>query len=280
MVKSGDKVDGYLDRIDHLPPAPMLVMELPGQFKQPDRDMDRMVESIAYDPALTAQLLKLCNSAFYGSGQPVESVFDAVMRIGFYEIYRMVAAVFGSQTMALSGVERALPVNELWKHAVTAAVAAETVAKQVNDDEATAFTAGLLHDIGKVILAVTASEIYAALQAEGTREGQTIIEAEKSMLGVDHTEVGGRLMSRWNLPTHLVVAAKCHHQPFPFNCGCVRPSCECDRVSVVWSIRNHSDRVQQSPRIPAYSGSCTGNLPLLISRTKGGLERSKPLMEM
>jgi putative nucleotidyltransferase with HDIG domain len=278
-----DKVDEYLDLIDHLPPAPMLVMELLAQFKQPDRDMDRVVELITHDPSLTAQLLKLCNSAYYASGRPVESVFDAVMRVGFYEIYRMVASVFGCQTMALSGVERALPVNELWRHSVSVAVAAETVARQVSEDEATAFTAALLHDIGKVILAVAASDVYGRLREKGPAGAQTMMEAEKAMLGVDHAEVGARLLARWNLPTHLVVAVRCHHDPTraaPFE----RLAASVHLANVIsyqLSPQSESTHEFQNPVTSLHILGLTPEIyPLLVGRTKGGLERSKPLLEM
>jgi len=279
-----DKVDEYLDLIDHLPPAPMLVMELLALFKQPDRDMDRVVELITHDPSLTAQVLKLCNSAYYGSTQPVVSVFDAVMRVGFYEIYRMVAAVFGCQTMALSGVERALPVNELWKHSVSAAVAAETVARQVSEDEATAFTAALLHDIGKVILAVAASDVYKRLREKGPAGTQSMMDAEKAMLGADHAEVGARLLSRWNLPPHIVMAVRCHHDParaFPFE----RLAASVQLANVIaYPLILGCESARHEFQTPAKSlhllGLSEEIYPLLVGRTKGGLERSKPLLEM
>jgi len=284
MTTKNLRVDEYLDRIDVLPPAPTLIVELLGQFKQPDRDMDKVVELIMHDPALTASLLKLCNSAFFGSSQSIETVFDAVMRVGFYEVYRMVVAVhFGNQTDFLSGAERALSVNEFWKHSVRTAVAAETVAKEVREDEATAFTAGMLHDIGKIILAVAQSEVYARLQKAGPARGQTMMEAEKALLGADHAQVGGRLMERWNLPTHLMTAIKCHHDPghaTPFE----RLAANIHLANVIaYTLAPACGTAPIEFKNPAKSleilGLAADNYPTLVTRSRTAVERSKPLME-
>ena len=87
-----DKIDQYLEDVHHLPSAPTLVVELLELFKHPDRDIDRVVELISHDPSLTAEVLKRCNSAYLGGGQPADGMFEAVTRLGFYEVYCSVVA--------------------------------------------------------------------------------------------------------------------------------------------------------------------------------------------
>jgi putative nucleotidyltransferase with HDIG domain len=103
--------------------------------------------------------------------------------------------------------------GELWRHAVTAAVAAQIIARNQGEDDSLVFTATLLHDIGKIVLAEALEHIYAKLVEESQSQQAALIETEKRLLGVQHAEIGGRLLSRWNFPAPIVNAVWFHHQP-------------------------------------------------------------------
>lgn len=205
--------DTYIDRVKSLPPAPTVMMELLEQFRDQDRDVDRIVALITHEPALAAQVLKLCNSASFAADHPVGDMFEAVSRVGFYEIYRMVAAVMGSRALAMAGGTKTVDLSQFWRHAVLAAVAAETLAARYDEGGGVAFTAALLHDLGKVVLAAVEEPAYAEVVSQVGMAGPALVEAERGRFGVDHAEIGGRLLARWRLPSALGIAVRHHHTP-------------------------------------------------------------------
>jgi putative nucleotidyltransferase with HDIG domain len=154
-----------------------------------------------------------CAAAPPSPGRAGRRFSEAVNRLGFRQIYTLVAAVSGAR--ALSPSQRGYGINagELWRHSVTAAVAAQLIARRTADDESTVFTAGLLHDIGKIVLAEALEHIYAKLVEESQTQQAALVETEKRLLGVEHAEIGGRLLSRWKFSENLVSAVWFHHRP-------------------------------------------------------------------
>ena len=203
------ELDAYIDRVKKLPPAPQLLPELLNLLNQPDIDSERIVRLVTYDPSLTANVLQLCNSASMGSSSPVVHLDEAVVRLGFEQVYRLVAATVGARTLRRQSGDS----SQLWKHSVTTAVAAQLMARDLGDDSNLIFTAALLHDIGKIILSDGMEEIYSKLVKEVEQNHFSLIEAEKRVLGVQHSEIGGRLMARWKFPLNLVTAVWFHHYP-------------------------------------------------------------------
>ncbi|HUD49560.1 MAG TPA: HDOD domain-containing protein [Candidatus Baltobacteraceae bacterium] len=202
----------YLDGVTSLPPAPMLVTELLALFRQPDYDVDQVVQLISYEPSLTAQILRISNSALFAGEQPPSDIFEAVSRVGFYQIYCLVVSLFGARTRSIEGADKGVNVDQLWRHSVAVAVSTSVVAEESGQTRAVAFTAGLLHDIGKLVLASAERESYAKLIQRGKDEGVLLTALERSALIIDHAELGGELMRRWNLPPDVVAAVRYHHE--------------------------------------------------------------------
>ena len=207
-----DKAEYYISRVTQLPPAPTLLTELLGLFRDPDRDIDRVVELLSFDPSLTAEILKRCNGAFFGRA-PASDMFEAVSRIGFYEVYCMVVGMFGAKTKAMPGVREAIDASKLWRHTVVTAVAASTLAKITDHSEGAAFTAGLLHDIGKLVLASVEGRRYGDLLELAQSTGQSSHDAEQGVFGTNHAEIGGLLLEQWKLPPEVHRAVRFHHDP-------------------------------------------------------------------
>ena len=206
-------IDEIIDNAPSLPPAPRILPELLSLLRREDIDAVRISSLITYDPVLTAQVLRRCNSAYYGFSSPVCDVQDAILRIGFGEVYRIVACVVGEQALGLAQTGYGIAQGEMWKHCAASAVAARIIARELNGDEAVAFTAGLLHDIGKLVLSTALEGAYTEVTAKTEGEKLSFLEAEKSILGVDHAEVGGRLLTRWSFPQNLISAVRHHHDP-------------------------------------------------------------------
>ncbi len=205
------ELDAYIDRVKKLPPAPQLLPELLTLLNQPNIDSDRVVRLITYDPALTASVLQLCNSASQGSSRPVVQIDEAVVRLGFEHVYRLVAATLGARTLTTKG--NAINGDRLWKHSVATAIAAQAIARDLGDDPNVAFTTALLHDLGKIILCDGSTDTYSNLVKEVEANQYSLLEAEKRVLGVQHSEIGGRLLARWKFPLNIVSGVWFHHYP-------------------------------------------------------------------
>lgn len=205
--------DSFIDCVQHLPPAPVVASQLLGMFSDPDRDVDRIVELIGLDPSLTAELLKRCNSSFFAGAEPAADTMEAVMRLGFYEVYCIVIALVGSRAMTMAPAECGLDSAALWRHSVLTAVAASTLAARVQMVEAAGFTAGLLHDVGKLVFAAVRSRDYATLVRAHGASGAELVTAEEATLGLSHASVGARLLARWGLPENVTAAVQFHHDP-------------------------------------------------------------------
>ena len=210
-IMSMDKTDGYIDRVQHLLPAPTVATKLLGLFSDPNRDIDEIVELISHEPALTAEVLKRCNSAFFGGAEPASDMFEAITRLGFYEVYCVVVALVSARAMSLGKGEGGLDAGRLWRHSVMTAVTAAELAKCTEGADAVAFTAGLLHDVGRLVFASVEEMAYADLVRQAGPFGPALIRAEESAFGVTHASVGARLLNRWGLPANVVVAVLYHH---------------------------------------------------------------------
>lgn len=206
-------IDDYISKVRYLPPAPRVVPELMKLLGEPDIDSDKVVRLISLEPSLTANVLRVCNSAYFASALPTTDLSEAITRLGFQQIYQLAAAATGAKIF--TGPQRGygLDHGELWKHSVAAAVAAQLMARKLGDEDNPVFTATLLHDIGKVILAQTMDDVYAHLFREAEVNQISLVEAEKKVLGVDHAEIGGQLLSRWRFPNNIVAAVTFHHAP-------------------------------------------------------------------
>lgn len=206
-------LDNIIDHAPPLPPAPRILPELLALLRKDDAATASIVSLIEFDPALTAQVLRRCNSVDYGFASPVCDLADAVMRIGFGEIYRIVACVVGERMLGAAQSGYGIAPGELWTHCAATAVAARLIARELGGDEPVAFTAALLHDIGKLVLSTSLEGAYKEVLAKTEGSHLSLLEAEKAILGVEHAEVGGRLLARWNLPENLVSAVWHHHDP-------------------------------------------------------------------
>jgi putative nucleotidyltransferase with HDIG domain len=205
-----DAIDDLLKRVERLPPAPKLLPQLLTALSDLNADISRVVDLITFDPALTAKVLQVCNSAYYAFSMRVSTVADAVNRLGFHGIYTTVAMA-SSEDFLKTGKHSALDPDAMWHHLVTSAFAAQILAKRVGIDGNMLFTAGLLHDIGKVPLADVLQGDYDALITDVTLFGRPLVELESASFGLNHAEVGARLLENWAFTPEFVEAVRFHH---------------------------------------------------------------------
>jgi putative nucleotidyltransferase with HDIG domain len=200
-----------------LPVVSETTRKLVVQLNQPELHRDELVDTVRCDSVLTAKLLRACNSARYGLREPVASVEQAVVILGDNTIFRMVCAIGFGGVFAMTTPSYEAEATDLWTHSLRTGVGAEYLAEVESYGEclpSAAFTAGLLHDIGKTIinkiLTPRARLDIRLIMASGSLSR---CGAEEAVLGVDHTEVGACLLQRWSLPALIVEAVAHHHSP-------------------------------------------------------------------
>ncbi|HUS35631.1 MAG TPA: HDOD domain-containing protein [Verrucomicrobiae bacterium] len=206
------ELDSYIDRVQHLPPAPKILPQLLALLNKEDVDASQVVDLMMYDPALTAASLQLANSAYF-AGSHASDLNEAVTRLGFNRIFQLVATVSGAQLLAGAQKGYGIDEGELWQHSVASAIAAQAIAEKLGDDRNLVFTCALLHDLGKIILSRALEHVYGKIVEDVEKNQQALIEAEKKLLGVQHAEIGGRLLARWKFPANIVHAVCFHHEP-------------------------------------------------------------------
>lgn len=206
-------LDEFVKQIKTLPPGPRVLSQLLSALRKPDIDSSEVVGLISFDPALTSKVLQRCNCAIYGQTQPVYDLEQAVMRLGFNQIYRLVATVVAEAALSSPQAGYGIGAGELWEHSAATAVAARLLARYFPADENLLFTAALLHDIGKLMLSAYLEGKYELIVSETESSGFTLLETEKTLLGVEHAELGGRILAEWNFPESLVVGVRWHHAP-------------------------------------------------------------------
>lgn len=201
--------DRVLKSMGELPQLPVAVQKLLAVMRDENSSADDVTRVLSSDQALAGKILKLVNSSFYGMSGEVSTITRAVVVLGFSGV-RNVAMGFGmvSALKKLGGVS----VATFWDHALAAGAGAQAMAPKLGKghDPEEAFIAGLMHDIGHVVLASAAPDEWSAAQVQ-VQAGADPIVIEKELLGMSHASVGQRLMAYWQLPSALQEAARWHH---------------------------------------------------------------------
>ena len=205
-----DHVRKHLAKVEVLPPSPTLLPKLLPKLSDVDTNFDEVVEIIAIDPALTSKLLQICNSAYFGQESEVNSVADAVNRVGYQAVYLLVAMINGSGCFPYPS-PKGVDVVKLWRHSVSAAFNSKFVAESAGEDGNLAFTAGLLHDLGKVILGQ--ERLSSSVDLYNGPSDAASLQKEVELFECDHAEVGAALLAQWKLPTAISAAVQFHHEP-------------------------------------------------------------------
>jgi len=194
-----------------IPALPSVVSEIIETLNDENANVELITNKISMDPSLSTRVLNIANSPFYGLSGKISSVKEACIVLGAYSIKNLAVAAGIVNNFKKSG--GALNFHKLWEHAVGTGIAAKVIADQLGLDAEIAFTAGLLHDVGKIVLDVNYPEEYQKVIEYRVKEDCFIYEAEKAILGVTHTEIGKITARSWKLPELIVEVIQNHHEP-------------------------------------------------------------------
>lgn len=203
-------------RTDQLPPYPGIVTEVEAELAKSEPSTAKVAAILEQDPALCAAVLRLANSAAQASRSETTNVGQAIVRLGLRQTRRVVLTAALVQRWP---VHPAVDQRSFWSHCTSVAMTASEIGRYAKVSipaetlEAT-FTAGILHDLGSLVLARTFPEAFAHLGALRTETCRSAVSLELEHWGIDHGEVGGIVACRWRLPDALFSAIAYHHRPW------------------------------------------------------------------
>ena len=203
-----------IGRIRDLPTLPRTVLKITELVNDPKSSARDLARVITDDQVLTARLLKLVNSSFYGFPQRIATVTGAIVLLGFDAIRNLLltTSVFGLFSKKVK--EDRFVVEQFWDHSLGVAVGAKVIGEYMRYDKIEElFVSGLLHDIGKIVELLFLSEDFSKVVSAVQDEDILMVEAEQNLLDYTHAEVGKLLAEKWNMSSKLVNVIACHHLP-------------------------------------------------------------------
>ena len=200
-------------KVESFPGMPTTAAKLLPLLENYDSTASEIESILKYDPSLTANILKLTNSAYFGIPTRISSVRQAIVLLGWKRLLQVVMTICMSPLINKTIPGYDLPRGALWQHSVAVSVAAEILVKALKIPDADeVFTAALLHDVGKLILGGFVKEDLQQIE-DMVAKGVTLDVAESMVLGTNHAEIGGQILDKWSLPSELVSAVQWHHDP-------------------------------------------------------------------
>jgi putative nucleotidyltransferase with HDIG domain len=214
-MELNDRYRRVIENIDHLPSLPSIVAKLLKVVNSPDTSAEDAAELIEKDPALTSKMIRLANSAFYGIPRSISSVSSAVVILGFNTIRSLVLSASVMKMFSMS--HHVFDKDNFWKHSIISAMAAKTIVRHFMSikmmDPESAFCAGILHDIGKLIFSEFVNQDYREACDRAKSRKIPLVDAETEVMGINHAEIGKILADKWALPLDLEYCLVYHHDP-------------------------------------------------------------------
>ncbi len=216
-VEIDNKVKQVISNINNLPTPPIVFQQIQKALNEDDASAAKVAAILMEDPAISAKVLKLTNSAFYGLPREIETVKQAVVIIGMEAVRNLVLSASVLDMFHGDSIDRQYQ-DMFWRHSLAVASASRLVAAKSDTKEPididSSFSAGLLHDIGKIVIACyLPDEFKQLLERRQTDTTTSDYDLEEMVFGYNHAQIGGFLGTQWKLPTRLQHAIVYHHNP-------------------------------------------------------------------
>lgn len=211
-MQTMDRVERIAATVGDLPALPQMATKVMSLIQDPSCKVQDLERIISRDQAITARVLRIANSAFYGVRGDVSTLSRAIIILGFNTLRSVV--VTGASAALHRTKSSCFKDRILWEHSIAVAIASRTIAKECSyASQEEAYLGGLLHDVGKVVLNSNMSEDYQEVIEQVYNDRKTFIEAENDVLGFNHCDIGALMATRWSLAPALTEAVRLHHQP-------------------------------------------------------------------
>lgn len=257
------KVAALFDRVTEIPPLPLVTRKILEVIENPLSSAHELSEIISRDPSLTSQILKSANSAFYGYPNQIGTIQLATIILGFSTVRTIamgacVLKLFSKKDESSNLINQ----QEFWAHSLKCAVACKLLSgKYKYYVTGEAFTAGILHDIGRLVMGFYTPDIYEPVIKLRNERNISYHDAEMELLGFTHADVSSYLLEKWNLPVSIVDAVKYHHDPTQAQVAPDLASIThvANQLSHIHSYRHHEETFEPPAAIETWG---TLSLPL------------------
>ena len=205
--------EDIIAKIEAFPSIPSAAAKILSLLDDPDTSAQEIGEILRYDPGLTANILKLTNSSYFGLPSKVGSVNQALVLLGWKKLAQLIVSACASAVMVKPVPGYDLQPGELWRHSIAVSVVAEGLSRELGItgvDEI--FTAALLHDVGKLVLGDFIRQNTSSVDDESL-QAVSFEKVERRLFGTDHAEIGAQILTGWSFPKSIVAAVRWHHDP-------------------------------------------------------------------
>lgn len=209
------RIESIINNIAGLPTIPEVATKILNMVNDPNVSFKAVAEEISKDQAMTTNILKLCNSAYFSKGKEISSIDRAIVILGIKEVTNIVMVVTAKPLLDKFVIGYDLAKGELWKQGLLVGTLAKKIAllKNRKDIADIAFTGGIIHNIGKTVLAIFVQNTYNDIMNEINTKGYTFSEAEKAIMGYSHQEISEKILEKWNFPPVLKAIARFYSEP-------------------------------------------------------------------
>ena len=207
-----DEILKKLDSIKDIPTLPTIIFELNELLQDPNTPITEISDIIEKDQAMSLRVLKLVNSAFYGIHKEVNDIGNAIVLLGFNTVRNAIVSLGVINSFLGIKALEGFDIRDFWKHSLAVAVVSKSLAEKTKiASPDSCFVGGLLHDIGKVILAQYFQDLFEKVWNAAKKENISFYEAEKQEISIDHAIIGAHLATNWELPENFIDVIRWHH---------------------------------------------------------------------
>lgn len=207
-------IKAEIEKINEIVTLPTILAEIMGELGKEEAVTHKVTRMVETDPSLTSSILRVANSPFYGVRRRIDSVGSAITLLGLSEISRLLITFYMKQQLRALSQSQQASLEMLWTHSVNTGAIASLIAREFElPTGGKEYTAGLLHDMGKIVLLQYFPAEFEKASQTRKETGQDDIQTETEIVGIPHTEVGALLGEKWRLPVEYVEVLKFHHTP-------------------------------------------------------------------
>jgi len=205
-------IDAKIKRLKDLPTLPTILMQCNKMLKNPNVSATELAKAIKSDPSISSKVLRLVNSAFYGLSGKISSVSQAIVILGFNTVRNIFLSVSVFELLPKNEDFGGFQISKFWEHSIGCAVISKIFGQRLGmKDPEEVFTAGLLHDVGKVVIAKLFREDFSTILKTTHKEKVLFLDAEQEVLGITHYKIGELIAKDWKLPSTLTETICFHH---------------------------------------------------------------------
>ncbi len=209
------RIETVITNLDQLPSIPEVATKIMNMVNDPDVAFKKVADEISKDQAMTTNILKVCNSAFFSKGKEITSIEKAIVTMGLKEVKDIVILIVAKPVLDKAIIGYDMAKGDLWMQGLAVATLSKRIAMKKKRKEIAdiVFTGGLIHNVGKVVLALYVQNVYKDIIAAVEEKQMTFDEAEREVMGFDHHQVGEKMLDKWKFPPVLKSIVRYYHDP-------------------------------------------------------------------